>query len=230
MVAKSDLTPLQFAVYELRTQDLHNPLSYAKIAKKLGLTERRIQILHESAVKKKGGVDPAAPANRPPSRIARPLGTETTDPEDAAKAMIDLSLPSHIQPRFEEICLESGLGRAAVEALSKLLKEQYRPVKEQIQEVKLKEFATLMRQKAWMVATSIDEQTIQDAGLKDRAVALGILTDKSLLIEGKPTVITDHTRPKKIEELLKVVGEAMERRGIKISESATIDVPAEVVQ
>lgn len=229
-MAKSDLTPLQFAVYELRTQDLHDPLSYGKIAKKIGLTTRRVQSLHESAVQKKGGVDPSTPANRPSNNLRSAVAMENARPEDAAKAMIDLSLPSHIQPRFEEICLESGLGRAAVEALSKLLKEQYRPVKEQIQEVKLKEFATLMRRKAWMVAASIDESTIEEAGLKDRAIALGILTDKSLLIEGKPTVITDHTRPKKIEELLKVVGEAMERRGIKISEPTTIDVPAEVVQ
>lgn len=60
-------------------------------------------------------------------------------------------------------------------------------VKKTVQDEKA-ELATIYRDKARMVAVSIDAEDIDKASLQQKAISSGVLLDKSLLLSGDPTI------------------------------------------
>lgn len=228
----SALSPLQQRAY-----DLHSPvdgLAFRSVAKKMGISTARAHRLYRAACKKLGSDPRAAP---PPTtgsveseRRGRPnLGTsqvELKEPDKLAEAIVELSLPKKIRKDLATIAEDCGLTPKAIESLSARMKGPLWPIREEIGEVCLKEFSDLCMTNAWNIAASIDLDTIRDASLKDRAIALGILTDKSLLVQGKPTEINVHEARGNLEEVLGHVAAALQRRGMNLP-APTITVPPE---
>ena len=219
-VAHTNPTEIQQKVF-----DLYHPAdgpSMSELGRELGISKARVHRAYHQVCKKlkitpKGKDEPL-----------RPNGIETHEPEKSAKAMISLSLPKKIRPSIEEIARKCGLSKSAVDSLSRQLKTQLWPLKEEIGEIALKEYSNLLMTNAWNIAASIDEESIREAGLKDRAIALGILTDKALLVQGKPTEIHEHGAHGKLDDLLGAVAQALQRRGIALP-PPTITVPSEAV-
>lgn len=215
------LTPIQRKVYDLCHTDWS--VSFKDAARRLGISGPYTHRVYQAACKKLG-VEQRQKTSKP----NRPQGVETLKPEQASRAIINLSLPAQIRPSLEQIAADSGLGERAIKGLSSELKTQMWPLKQEIREIAMHEYARLLQTQAWNIACSIDQETIEAAGLKDRAVAIGILTDKALLVQGKPTEVHAHEVRGKLDDVLGAVAQALQRRGLTLP-APTITVPSEAV-
>ena len=68
-------------------------------------------------------------------------------------------------------------------------------------------------------------QLTEDGKLKDLMIALGILTEKLLLLEGQPTAIIGQQQQAKLDQLLPALAEEMKRRQIKQTTITVHDEP-----
>jgi hypothetical protein len=223
-----ELSPLQERVYELHSPE--DGVSFGEIAEEMGISRARAHRLYHAACKKLGH-DPKKGSVEVSAHGLPNLGTpkvEIESPEKVAAAIVELCLPKKVRKNIRTIAEECGLTKNAVKELSLRMNGPLWPVKEEIGEVCLKEFSDLCMTNAWNIAASIDREVIEAASLKDRTIALGILTDKSLLVQGKPTEINVHEARGKLEEVLGAVAEALQRRGMDLP-PATLTVPAEAI-
>lgn len=249
--APRSLSDLHIKVVELRDQGgVGKGLAFPEIAKTLAITKLRAMRYYREAQVKPAPPrvsDPAsppaakasaAPAPAPKKKPAPPKkksGGQTVEdmnPDQAAEAIVMLALPDS-NPNFERMTTEEiaehvGLSKVAVRHLAKKMRRQWVPLKLNIEKIKLDQFGDMLLTQAYNIGASITPQEIVDASLKDKAIALGIMTEKGLLVKGRPTVITDDNRRRKLGELLGVVIESAKRRGI-LKEPGTI-IEAEVLE
>jgi hypothetical protein len=75
----------------------------------------------------------------------------------------------------------------------------------------------------WLLQGNRLEMMLQESKLKDVMIALGIATEKLLLLEGQPTSIISTQQQGKLDDLLPKLAEEMRRRQITLTER-TIDI------
>lgn len=75
----------------------------------------------------------------------------------------------------------------------------------------------------WLLQGDRLETMLSESKLKDVMIALGIATEKLLLLEGQPTSIISTQQQGKLDDLLPKLAEEMKRRHITLTER-TIEV------
>lgn len=220
-------TERQLEAYNLRHSQ--KPLmSFDRIADKMGVTTtnaKRLCAKADSKLKAMPGDHrvrtPAAPT--PPMPIAQKAATE--DPQAFAGAFDALS--TDLAPNYDAIAKECGIPEAAVKAIAARMKTQYWPLARAIGTVRTEELVDVLNHNAWRILSSITEDVILDASLRDRAVSAAVMIDKARLLENKPTQVLSIEDNRNLNDLIDVTIRALKKRGIEqVSDPVTLETTA----
>jgi hypothetical protein len=201
------LTNREKMVWEIRNA-ADPPLEWDQIGKKLEISPEKAFALYASAqakteqkAKKKGSQEGFSGRN-----------VEETRPEQSAVAIDKLTEP--FGERFKQICLDAGLPERTTMSLQKRLQGRYLPVRAEIEKVKTADLLAMTSEKAKMIIDAIDDEDILAAGLRDKAVAYGILIDKRQLLSGEPTQILSFEERRHLDQIVPLLLREAQRRGI----------------
>ena len=120
-------------------------------------------------------------------------------------------------PQLESVAhaaRELGLKQGPLRNLLKKLERMGSPVTRVVEDVRLDYLGKLYGDRAKEVAESISPADIAAAGLKDKAVTIGILTQNKMLVEGKPTQIMEIDDRRHINELMQEFVRVAKYRGV----------------
>ncbi len=179
------------------------------------------------AAKLKAEEDPAVKAERleklrldgrrPDGTMLNPMRLEQTDRDDVAEAIVVASDPGITN--FNRAARESGLNPNLANKIKKKLDRELLPVKLAVQEVKTSQLLGLTADRAWRILDSISQKDIDDAKLRDKAVAAAILLEKRQLLSGEPTHLIGVQDRRHLGDLTKALMLEAQRRGITIDTS-----------
>ena len=149
--------------------------------------------------------------------MARTKITKKTDqslefynPEKAAEA-IDLATDPY--RRLADVAETAKMPLATVKALINRVRNHYQPVHEELKRVKDNEIIELLRDRTGRALGYLDDYSLSSASAKDLAITIGILIEKTQLLEGKPTQILSVEERRHINDLLPAVIREAQRRG-----------------
>lgn len=134
---------------------------------------------------------------------------------EEAKVDALLALSDPMRESIAAIAEECGLNSGQIAALSKRLATSFVPLKRALDSVTNAEMAKLYRAKSYEVLASISESDIAEAGLKEKAIAAAVLTDKSLLLDGQPTQVLSIKELGNLDQLGAMLMAEMRKRGIE---------------
>ena len=153
-------------------------------------------------------------------------------PRKAEGAEVVFKAPPGEEPEFDREAFLSmvksiGVPLKIAQALARRLAGQFAGAKVEFKRMSLAEQVTATTEKAQMLLSYIDEVGAAGAGLKDLTIAYGVLTDKALLLGGKPTQIVDFNMRAKLEVVMPAFLAEARRRGITVEgQVARIEGPA----
>ena len=139
---------------------------------------------------------------------------ETQDPEVVAGAIELLGNP--LLDSVAKAARDVGLPKKVVDALRRRLDRQFLPAKLAVQDVKTSQLLALTSDRAQRVLDSVSDWDIQQASLKDKAIAVGIFIEKRQLLAGEPTQILSFNDRKHLDQLARELIRESHRRGITI--------------
>ena len=221
-MAEPVLTEKQRTAYEMRSKGM----TWEAIGVEMGCVAQTARTHCLGAVKR--GMQPIlsekmfvrrrAPNAGEPRRVERMKDGEGMFSADRREG----ALPAFDAKTFVEMAASAGIPPRIAQALSRRIEAEYGTVKTVIKKLTLAEQVTATEAAAQLVLSHIDEVALEGAGLKDKAIAYGVLVDKALLLGGKPTQIFDINLRAKLEVLMPQVLAEARRRGITVDGTATL--------
>ena len=212
----SSVKPLPLSTREKEVWFLFNDhgLTGTQVGERLGITKGAVDKVLHGIRNKLEGKDPKEPRGKYGKAWS---GVDKTRPDSFGNAVAELTSPDKIN--VAEIARQANINitGAAVAALqTRVDSGDLAPIGDAIREVKTERLSKLYGHNAERILNSITDADIDDAKLRDKAIAAAVLTDKKLLLDGKPTqrVAIEDTR--EIGELVKRLHEVMSYRGIEI--------------
>lgn len=143
--------------------------------------------------------------------------TETLDPEAAAELIALIAEnPGDSITRLADAC---GLNPATARELVKRLETRFQPVLEEAKRVTTDSLVELIEEKLPLLLKSINQKKVDDATLRDIAVAFGVLAEKRQLLKGEPTQIMTYQERQNMNEIGPELLKEMERRGMVVDVS-----------
>jgi len=127
--------------------------------------------------------------------------------------------PSAVTDPFKSIAQaakECGFPPSTIRNFLRRLKARYQPLHDTVQEVKVNELIALLDDRAMRAVAHMDDFAMATAGVKDLAIAAGVMIDKSQLLKGQPTSIISTAEREQLRDLLPKLLREAERRGITI--------------
>ena len=163
--------------------------------------------------------DPIAAAKKREGRT--PDGTmlpvEQTDRDDVAEAIVVASDPGITN--FNRAVRQTGLSPSMAKKIKGRLDRDLLPVKLAVEEVKTSQLLALTADRAQRILSSISQEDIDKAGLRDKAVAAAIFIEKRQLLSGEPTHLIGVQDRRHLGDLTKALMLEAQRRGITIDVS-----------
>ena len=188
--------------------------SIADIAKILGKTERVCEDMLYKAVK----VD-----KLPALDLGSPLAFEQKHPEMAgelmaieAAAIVDGTERDEKYAMLRQAMKDAGLKPTMITGFMKRLRTNFAPVLANAERLTTQELIKQLESKLSLTLGFMDEFAVSQASFKDMSIALGLMIDRKQLLEGKPTMVLDHTTRLQIQESLPMLIQEAKRRGITI--------------
>lgn len=202
-------TPRAQKAYDLRRQGL----GWDEIGAQLGV--KAITARNYAGLCEKSGQDTL--------KQFRHASPEIVNPEKSAE-LIDGSLgPNGLDSeKFMELAAQAGLPARMAKGLMVRWGHEYSRIGAEGRLLKGKQLADELSGKLGKLVDNLDDYTMANMSGKDLSVAIGILTDKVLLLEGKPSVIYDVNVSHKLEVLMPQFMAEAKRRGLTIDSTATV--------
>jgi len=151
-------------------------------------------------------------AKRPGSRYRL---TEVEKPEKAA-AIIDAITEPEALVKLKQAYKECGLPEGVSSRLLSRLRTKYFGAITQTRNLKASEIAQLFSEKIDLAARYMDDKTAGEASFRDLALAATAMAEKRQLMRGEPTqIISDHERAK-LHELVPLLIQEAQRRGLTV--------------
>lgn len=138
---------------------------------------------------------------------------EATKPEEAAALIDTLTDPLETITSAAERC---GLPKPAAQVLARRLRGEYKPLADELRNLKTPGFIALIEEKAAQILGSMDEFDFNTATLRDKATAFGILIDKRQLLSGEPTQVISVQERQSLSDLIPALAEEFERRNMTV--------------
>lgn len=164
--------------------------------------------------KRKGAI-PKNLQNRRPD--GTPMSIEESRPDDVAEAIMITGNP--LIDNFSRAARECGLNHSLIKKIRKKLEMELLPVKLAVEEAKTQQLLSLTADRARRVIESVTQENIDEASLRDKAVAFGILVEKRQLLSGEPTHLIGIQDRRHLSELTQKMVLEAQRRGIVIDVS-----------
>lgn len=148
---------------------------------------------------------------------------ETRRPEDTAEFL--LAFATEPWSSIGDLAERCGLNPRTAQNLAKRIEQRYQPVVEKVRDISGKEMLRKLDQKTHMLVDAIDQDTINNTagakgGLKDIAIAFGILAEKRQLLQGRPTQILSVEERVNLSTILPELIREAERRGLTVDLNA----------
>ncbi len=149
--------------------------------------------------------------------------TETRRPDVTAEFL--LAFASEPWVPIADLARRCGLSDVTAAALTKRIEQRYQPVVEKVRDISGKEMLRKLDQKTHMLVDAIDQDTIDNTagakgGLKDIAIAFGILAEKRQLLQGRPTQILSVEERVNLSAVLPSLIKEAQRRGLTVDLNA----------
>lgn len=155
--------------------------------------------------------DPVAAAKRRERRM------EQTDSPEVADAIAISTDP--LVANFARAARECGLNKDLARRIKERLQKELLPVGMAVKEAKTSVLLNLTADRARRIIESVTQSDIDDASLRDKAVAFGILVEKRQLLSGEPTHLIGIQDRRHLGDLTKALMLEAQRRGITIDTS-----------
>lgn len=123
---------------------------------------------------------------------------------------------------FDKLAKSMGVPARVAQALARRIVAGMGMMKAEAKRMSLAEEIGKVTDIKQMILEYADPVAIAAAGLKDLTIAYGVLTDKALLLGGKPNVIVDFNMRRQLAELMPAMLAEAKRRGLTIDATATI--------
>jgi hypothetical protein len=117
---------------------------------------------------------------------------------------------------FLEAMQMAGVKPQLAIALGRRIQMNYGPVMEEMKKMSVAELITEIDKKKQLLLSRIDEVSVIGMSAKDLALAFGILTDKALLLGGRPTSIVDFNLRAQLTVLMPQMLSEARRRGLTL--------------
>ncbi len=147
----------------------------------------------------------------------RKLATENKHPEKTAHALEEMAADP--LARFEEIAESCGLPKKTLQILKSRLQRRWVPVNDTIKTIRHKELLSLIEDRMLKSLDYMDDVAFAQAPLRDLAMTFGILHDKRQLLLGQPTAILSVQERKDLDDLVPILMQEAQKRGITIDQS-----------
>ncbi len=146
-------------------------------------------------------------------RARRSDRVEEKHPAETAQALEEMADPL---ASFESIAEACGLPRKTVQILAARLRRRWIPVDNRIKQIRHKELLSLIEDRMLKSLEYMDDVAFATADLRDIALTFGILHDKRQLLMGQPTQILSVQERSDLDQLVPMLLEEAQRRGITI--------------
>jgi len=218
------LTPREKQVWAL----FHDEgLPASEVGRRLGIAKGTVDRFLHSVRNKLEGKPYRAPRGEHGKSWS---GVDKTRPEEWGKA-VDALTGADI-PNIVELARQAEITNITPDALRALQKRldsgDLAPIQQAIQPIKNERLSAITAQKAERIINSITDADIDNAKLRDKAIASAVLIDKHLLLEGKPTSRIEISDTRQIGELMQRLVKVMQHRGmeVEINPAQPFDRPA----
>ena len=166
------LTEREAEVARLRDEE---GMSWNAIAKALGTSKSSVNSSYRNVVAKR---------NRPQHSSSHAI--EVKDPERAAE-VLDIATDPFMTIRAA--AKECGFPPSTLHQFMKRIEARYKPLGDAIHTLKNDEMVQLLEDRARRIFNYMDDFAMATAGLKDLAIAGGVVIDKARLLKDEPTQI-----------------------------------------
>ncbi len=139
--------------------------------------------------------------------------TEENSPEAAALVFDRMTEPGAKQVQAVK---DSGLPQKTVSAIIRRMETRHLTTTHEVRERKAEELLPLIQEKLFDSLEYMDEVAFSEASLKDLGIFHGVMTDKLLLHQGKPTQIMTIDDRREMKELLPDLLREVRSRGLVI--------------
>lgn len=177
------------------------------------------KINHKKKATAKGSPRQAMPVRqrapvKPAKLQSRYLKASDENPEGYGRLMADIV--SNPMAKISELMKRHGFSRFVITSCKRSLQRQDLAVKEELRKVTNKGLLDLVDDRLHRTISAIDDFSIEDASLRDKAYAGDRLFNMRQLIKGEPTQIVSSADRAKLNELLPMLMREAQRRGIII--------------
>jgi len=218
MAGPDTLSPRYEAAYQMRTEGM----SWEQIGGALGISKEAAQNYAALWRKQTGLPRPLRQARRMPPEL--PIGAAMSNPQKI-KVPDDLDDDSDSRslngPKFMELAAQAGVPAKIANGLLERWNNKYARMGHADRIVKGKQLADELSGKLGRLIDYLDDYAMANMSGKDLTIAIGILAEKVLLLEGKPTQVYDVNVSHKIEILMPQFMAEAKRRGLTIDSVAT---------
>lgn len=150
-----------------------------------------------------------------PKKIPQALG-----PEKAGEVLADL-IASDASGRA--IAEHHGLDNSTIKAFLEAVRTTYLSQYEEAREHTADELLPMIDTRIMQMLRFMGPEKMQAAGIKDLAIAFGILNEKRQLLKGEPTQIIAMEDRKKLDDLFPLVEREAKRRQMAVDADFTIE-------
>ena len=203
------LTEREAEVARLRDEE---GMSWRAIAIELGTSKSSVNSSYRNVITKR---------NSPPKPNGHAI--EVKDPERAAE-VLDIATDPFMTIRAA--AKECGFPPSTLHQFMKRIEARYKPLGDAITTLKNEEMVKLLEDRARRIFNYMDDFAMATAGLKDLAIAGGVVIDKARLLKDEPTQIVTMQDRRHLDELGAEILREMNRRGITF-DAKTIGITAE---
>ena len=148
---------------------------------------------------------------------------EVANPEKAA-ALIDAATKPDAEfklGRVRDALREAGLPPAASEALIRRLRTKFYGGITAVRNLKTQEILDLLGQKIHLALTYMDDKVMGEASFRDLALGTTAMIEKRQLLRGEPTQIISDAERAKLHELVPLLIQEAQRRGLTVDGQVT---------
>lgn len=148
---------------------------------------------------------------------------EQKDPQKAA-AIIDAATTPDAEfklGKVREAFREAGLPVGTAEALIKRLRVKYYGAVTAVRNLKTQEILDLLGQKIHLALQYMDDKVMSEANFRDLALGTTAMIEKRQLLRGEPTQIISDAERAKLHELVPLLIQEAQRRGLTVDGQVT---------
>lgn len=214
--------PTKFTAKQQRIWDLTRPVSEGgegktrkEAADIIGISAPVVSKTLQACYRKKGLQASKSKAKLRSAELAKP---------EMTAAVIDAATTTEAELKLNKVrdaFREAGLPVGTAEALIKRLRVKYYGAITAVRNLKTQEVLDLLGQKIHLALQYMDDKVMSEASFRDLALGTTAMIEKRQLLRGEPTQIISDAERAKLHELVPLLIQEAQRRGLTVDGQVT---------